>query len=45
MGCGCKKKAEQQAQQAQQIVKTQQQSANEAVQNAIKKTVNKYYKQ
>jgi hypothetical protein len=41
MGCGCKKKAEQQQQ---QNVKTQQQSANEAVQNAIKKTVNKYYK-
>ena len=32
MGCGCKKKAEQQ----QQNVKTQQQSANEAVQNQIK---------
>jgi len=44
MGCGCKKKAEQQALQQQQVVKTQQQSANEAVQDAIKKTVNKYYK-
>jgi len=40
MGCGCKKKAEQQ----QQNVKTQKQSANEAVQNQIKKQVNKYYK-
>jgi len=42
MGCGCKKKAEQNQQ---QVVKTQKESANDAVQNAIKKTVKKYYKQ
>ena len=41
MGCGCKKRAEQNQQ---QVVKTQKESIND-VQNAIKKTVKKYYKQ
>lgn len=41
MGCGCKNKA-QQAQQAQQ---TQQTSNTQQVQEAINKTVEKYYQQ
>jgi|LauGreDrversion4_2_1035121.scaffolds.fasta_scaffold601214_2 hypothetical protein len=41
MGCGCKNKNQGQA--TQQTVQTQQSSASQVVQNAIKKTVEKYY--
>jgi hypothetical protein len=40
MGCGCKNK-----QNSEQQVKTQQvQAQNESVQNAVKKTIEKFYK-
>ena len=41
MGCGCKNNIQGQA--TQQTVQTQQSSASQVVQNAIKKTVEKYY--
>ncbi len=41
MGCGCKKKA----QQIQQNQQTQQTSNTQQVQEAISKTVEKYYQQ
>ena len=40
MGCGCKKKA----QQAQQQGQVQQQDNTKSVQEAVNKTVEKYYK-